>query len=438
MEHHGDNPQKSIIAIIPARYSSVRLPGKLLLPIDGRPLILHTIDRVRAARTISRVIVATDDTRILDVATASGNEAVMTSRDHRSGTERVAEVAEKIPDASIVVNVQGDEPLIAPETIDAAVDALLADPTANISTTSEPIADLAELLNGNVVKVVVGDNGHAIHFSRSPMPYPRDAALRHGGDPNRAIREEPELISIFRKHTGLYVYRRDYLLRFSKLPPTKLEQIEMLEQLRALEDGAGIRVVDAIGSSIGVDTQEDYDRVCREIENAKVEIREATIDDVPHIAKVHVDSWQHSFRGIAPERYLNSLSVDKRKQVFAERLSDPSYRMLVAEQPDDGIVGFIDFGVPDFNNHGYNARVFSFYLLPEYQRRGLGQRLFQSCFDRMTAEGHKSMCLDTLEMSPFRRFYEKYGGRIVAHDSHKLGDTEFATVIYGWENLNRE
>ena len=284
MEHHGDNPQKSIIAIIPARYSSVRLPGKLLLPIDGRPLILHTIDRVRAARTISRVIVATDDTRILDVATASGNEAVMTSRDHRSGTERVAEVAEKIPDASIVVNVQGDEPLIAPETIDAAVDALLADPTANISTTSEPIADLAELLNGNVVKVVVGDNGHAIHFSRSPMPYPRDAALRHGGDPNRAIREEPELISIFRKHTGLYVYRRDYLLRFSKLPPTKLEQIEMLEQLRALEDGAGIRVVDAIGSSIGVDTQEDYDRVCREIENAKVEIREATIDDVPHIA----------------------------------------------------------------------------------------------------------------------------------------------------------
>ena len=241
MEHHGDNPQKSIIAIIPARYSSVRLPGKLLLPVDGRPLILHTVDRVRAARTISRVIVATDDERILDVVAASGNEAVMTSPDHRSGTDRVAEVAGKIPDASIVVNVQGDEPLIAPETIDAAVDALMADPTANISTTSEPIADLAELLNGNVVKVVVGDNGHAIYFSRSPMPYPRDAALGHGGDPNRAIREEPELIAIFRKHTGLYVYRRDYLVRFSKLPPTKLEQIEMLEQLRAMEDGAGIR-----------------------------------------------------------------------------------------------------------------------------------------------------------------------------------------------------
>ena len=437
MEHHGDNPQKSIIAIIPARYSSVRLPGKLLLPIDRRPLILHTVERVRATRTISRVIVATDDARILDVVTASGYEAVMTSPDHRSGTDRVAEVAEKIPDASIIVNVQGDEPLIAPETIDAAVEALVADASANMATTSEPIKDLAELLNGNVVKVVVGDNGHAIHFSRSPMPFPRDAALRHGGNPNRAITEEPELMSIFRKHTGLYVYRRDYLLRFSKLPPTKLEQIEMLEQLRALEDGAGIRVVDAMGSSIGVDTQEDYERVCREIENAKVEIREATINDVPDVADVHVRSWQQSFHGIAPEEYLDSLSVEKRQQVFAERLSDPTYRMLVAEKPTQGIVGFIDFGVPKFENHGYSARVFSFYLLPEYQRRGLGRRLFERCFDRMTAEGHKSMCLDTLEMSPYRGFYEKYGGRIVAHDSHKLGDTEFATVIYGWESLNR-
>lgn len=264
MEHHGDNPLKNVVAIIPARYSSVRLPGKLLMPINGRPLILHTVDRVRDAKTVSRVIVATDDERIFNIVTADGVEAVMTSSEHRSGTDRVAEVAEQIPEASIIVNVQGDEPIISPETIDVAVESLIADSSAEMSTTAEPIKDIAELLNGNVVKVVVGERGHAIYFSRSPMPFPRDASVRHGGDPNRAIREEAELMSIFRKHTGLYVYRRDYLLRFSKLPPTKLEEIEMLEQLRALEDGAKIRVVDAVGSSIGVDTAEDFERV-REI-----------------------------------------------------------------------------------------------------------------------------------------------------------------------------
>ncbi|MEO8042219.1 MAG: 3-deoxy-manno-octulosonate cytidylyltransferase [Acidobacteriota bacterium] len=262
-----------VVAVIPARYSSVRLPGKLLMPIRGRPLVLHTVDRVRDAGTISRVIVATDDDRILDVVRADGAEAVMTSSEHRSGTDRVAEVAEGIPEASIIVNVQGDEPLISPQTIDAAVEALIADGSAHMSTTAEPIKDIDELLNGNVVKVVVGDSGNAIYFSRSPMPFPRDASLRHGGDPNRAITEEPDLISIFRKHTGLYVYRREYLLRFSKLPPTKLEQIEMLEQLRALEDGAKIRVVDAIGTSIGVDTQEDLDRVRQILESPTTAVK---------------------------------------------------------------------------------------------------------------------------------------------------------------------
>lgn len=273
MEHHGENIQKNVIAIIPARYSSARLPGKLLLPINGRPLILHTIDRVRQAHTVSRAIVATDDERIFDIVKANGVEVLMTSPDHRSGTDRVAEVAEQMPDASIIVNVQGDEPLISPETIDAAVEALRSDDSNDMSTTSEPIDDLSELLNGNVVKVVVGDAGYAIHFSRSPMPFPRDASMRHGGDPNRALIEEPELLSIFRKHTGLYVYRREYLLRFSKLPPTKLEQIEMLEQLRALEDGAKIRVVDAIGTSIGVDTQEDLERVRQILESSSTSVK---------------------------------------------------------------------------------------------------------------------------------------------------------------------
>ncbi len=231
------------------------------MPINGRPLILHTVDRVRDATTISRVIVATDDSRIFDVLNSDGVEVVMTSVEHRSGTDRVAEVAEQISNASIIVNVQGDEPIIAPATIDAAVDALIADDSAQMSTTCEPIESIEELLNGNVVKVVIGDSGHAIYFSRSPIPFLRDAALRHDGDQDSAIIEEPGLVSNFRKHTGLYVYRREYLLRFSKLPQTKLERIEMLEQLRALEDGAKIRVVDAVGTSIGVDTVEDFERV---------------------------------------------------------------------------------------------------------------------------------------------------------------------------------
>ena len=437
MELHGDNPLKNVIAVLPARYSSVRLPGKMLLPIGDRALILHTMDRAKEAATVSRVIVATDDERILDAVTADGGEAVLTSGEHRSGTDRVAEVAEGLPDASIIVNVQGDEPLISPKTIDTAVMALVGDSDADIATTSEPISGLGELLNFNVVKVVVGDSGYALYFSRSPMPFPREAALRHDGDPNRAIAEEPDVLSIFRKHSGLYVYRREYLLRLSSLPPTKLEQTEMLEQLRALDDRARIRVVDAAARSIGVDTREDYERVCKIYESRDVTIREAAADDVPQIASVHVESWQRSFRGIAPDDYLNSMSKDRRREVFAERLSKPTYKLFVAEKPGKGVVGFIDFGRPDFENYGYDARVFSFYLLPEFQRCGLGGRLFDTCFEKMRSEGYGSMCLDTLEMSPYRSFYDRRGGTIVAHDRHKLGDDEYPTVIYAWEDLTR-
>jgi len=405
------------------------------LPVDGRPLILHTAERASAASTVTRVIVATDDERIMNVVHAGGFEAVMTSAAHRSGTDRLAEVAKTLPEGSIIVNVQGDEPLIAPETIDAAVQALVDDDKADMATTFEPIDSLGQLLNFNAVKVVVGDNGYAIHFSRSPMPFPRDASLRHDGDPNRAITEEPELLANFRKHTGLYVYRRDYLLRFSELPETTLERLERLEQLRALEDGAKIRVVAAVGSSIGVDTQEDYEKVCRIVESQKVNIRAATEDDVPQIAQVHVEAWQESFKGIAPEEYLGSLSVERRRDVFAERLSNPTYSLLVADEPNRGVVGFIDFGTPEFENYGYEARVYSFYLLKEFQRLGLGARLFEMCRRAMRDAGYGSMCLDTLEMSPYRKFYEKHGGKIVARDCHKLGDVEYPTVIYGWEEL---
>lgn len=255
-----------MVAIIPARYSSVRLPGKMLREIDGKPLILHTLERARKTRTVSRVIVATDDERIFDVVTKAAGEAVMTSPDHGSGSDRIAEVAQNLPEGSIIVNVQGDEPLISPETIDAAVNALLDDPEADISTTCEPINDLwSELLNFNVVKVVVGESGYALYFSRSPMPFPREASLRHGG-PNEAIEAEPELLANFRKHTGLYVYRREYLLEFTKLPRTRLEKIEMLEQLRALENGAKIKVIEAVTKSIGVDTEEDLELVRQMLE----------------------------------------------------------------------------------------------------------------------------------------------------------------------------
>lgn len=261
MEQHGRSPLQNVTVIIPARYESTRLPGKMLLPIDGKPLILHTLGQASKAVRVDRVIVATDDERIYDVVTESGGEVVMTSADHRSGSDRIAEVAANLPVGSIIVNVQGDEPMISPNAIDIAVEALLGDPAADIATTCEPITSLFELLNGNVVKVVVGDRGYALYFSRSPMPWPRDASLRFGGDPNRAIEAEPELLSNFRKHTGLYVFRREYLLEFSKLPQTRLERFEMLEQLRSLENGAKIRVVDVVEPSIGVDTQEDLDRV---------------------------------------------------------------------------------------------------------------------------------------------------------------------------------
>lgn len=237
----------------------------MLLDIGGKPLIVRTLEQAKNAETVQRVVVATDDPAISDAVTAAGGEAVMTSAGHATGSDRVAEVALSLPDDSIIVNVQGDEPLLAPDTIDTAVRALLDDSQADMATTAQPITDLrGELLNGNVVKVVVGEAGYALYFSRSPVPWPHETSLRYGGDPNRAIEAQPELLDgHYRKHTGLYVYRRDFLLRFASWAPTRLEKWEMLEQLRALEHGAKIRIVDAAASSVGVDTREDYERVCQ-------------------------------------------------------------------------------------------------------------------------------------------------------------------------------
>lgn len=264
MEHHGENHRQNIIAIIPARLASTRLAGKLLLEIGGKPLILHTLEQAKKAKNIERIIVATDDEKILKVVNESGNEAVLTSADHQSGSDRIAEVAEKLlPDNSIIVNVQGDEPMISPDTIDAAIEAILKDENADIATTCEKIKTAEDVTNPNIVKVVADENDYALYFSRSPIPFPRDAVNRFGSLEN-ALESEPNLISLYRKHTGLYVYRREFLLKFTKLAQTKLEKTEMLEQLRALENGAKIKVVETTENSIGIDTQEDFERV-REI-----------------------------------------------------------------------------------------------------------------------------------------------------------------------------
>lgn len=268
MEHHGEIPKQNIIAIIPARYASTRLPGKLLQEIAGEPLILHTVRRASEAATVERVIVATDDERIFGVVTGNGFEAVMTSDRHSSGSDRIAEAAETMPDHSVIVNVQGDEPTISPQTIDAAVEAMLGDPDADVVTTSEPFESVADILNPNIVKIVAAESGYALYFSRSPIPYPR-SLMGFEGDWEKVFIAEPELLTQYRKHTGLYVYRREFLIEFAKLSPTRAEKTEMLEQLRALEHGAKIRVVETNSSSIGVDTADDLERV-RQIMGATI------------------------------------------------------------------------------------------------------------------------------------------------------------------------
>ncbi len=260
VEQHGNNPRKNVIAIIPARFSSTRLEGKLLLPIGGKPLILHTLKQTRKARNITRVIVATDDEKILNVILENGYEAVLTSPHHQSGSDRIAEVAENLPEDSIIVNVQGDEPLISPNTIETAVEVILQDDKADIVTTCEKIENYKDVLSADIVKVITDKNGYALYFSRSPIPFPREAVKKHGTLEN-ALKNDSTLIPLYRKHTGIYVYRREFLLKYTKEKQTNLEKTEMLEQLRALENGARIKVVEVAESSIGVDTQEDFERV---------------------------------------------------------------------------------------------------------------------------------------------------------------------------------
>ena len=238
--------QPKVIVVIPARYGSVRLPGKPLISLAGKPMIQRVVERARLAKRADRVIVATDDERIMKAVEAFGGEARMTRTEHRTGTERVAEVAAR-EDGDVFVNVQGDEPLLDPHAIDIAVDSLLEDPQASVSTVATPIKTPGDIMDPNVVKVVLDFDGNAIYFSRAPIPWVRDTGskiqVRH------------------LKHLGLYVFQREALLEYPTLPQGELERIEQLEQLRWLENGWKIRVAEVEHDAVSVDMPEDVARV---------------------------------------------------------------------------------------------------------------------------------------------------------------------------------
>ena len=232
------------ICVIPARYSSTRLPGKPLKLIAGVPMICRVYDRASQAKLIDKAIVATDDERIFKAVKEYGGEVMMTRADHPTGTDRLAEVVTAFNDVDIIVNVQGDEPLIEPSLIDDLIALFNDDIDLQMATVSTELKEEEEIKNSNNVKVISDLNGYALYFSRSVIPYPRNVGK-----------------SKVYKHIGIYAYRRDFLLKYAKMSPTPLEQSESLEQLRALENGYKIKVLKSDNQFIGVDTEEDLSLV---------------------------------------------------------------------------------------------------------------------------------------------------------------------------------
>lgn len=243
----------AVVAIIPARYDSSRLPGKPLANIGGKPMIQHVYENTSRAKVLDRVLVATDDRRVEATVRGFGGEVMLTSPHHASGTDRVAEAARKVK-ADWVVNVQGDLPFIRPETIARAVRPMRRNRAIPMGTVSTPIRDRQEWLNPNIVKVLTDRAGYALYFSRAPIPYPRNEAVDLEGNKS-AARAQRRLWG--RRHLGLYVYRGDFLFKFARLRPTPLEQIESLEQLRALVYGYRIYVAEVDEKSPEVDTPDD-------------------------------------------------------------------------------------------------------------------------------------------------------------------------------------
>ncbi len=239
-----------VVGVIPARYASQRLPAKPLVDLLGKTMVQRVYEQARKATLLNQIVVATDDKRIADVVQSFGGEVVMTDPQIKSGSDRVAVVAKQVQ-GDIFVNVQGDEPLIAPEMIDAAVQVVLDDEQADVGTLVKKIEIEQELINPSIVKVVVGCDQYALYFSRSVIPWIRDSInpldwLKH---------------HTFYKHIGLYVFQKDFLLKYSAMPESSLEKAERLEQLRILENGFRIKVGTTQYDSIPIDTQEDVDRV---------------------------------------------------------------------------------------------------------------------------------------------------------------------------------
>jgi len=236
----------NMIVVIPARFASSRLPGKPLLRETGQFLIEHVYERAMQVKSATAVVVATDDLRIYAAVTQFGGRAMMTRDDHSSGTDRVAEVAMQFPNADVILNLQGDEPLFDPEAIDALA-AMMRETRTDVGTLATPIRNHADYNSRNCVKVVCDDTGRAMYFSRSPIPCVRD------GEPD--FHAEPPL---FLQHVGIYAYRRETLLRLAQTPPHPIETAEKLEQLRLLATGGVIRVGIIAQAHRGVDTPEDY------------------------------------------------------------------------------------------------------------------------------------------------------------------------------------
>ena len=236
-----------IIGVIPARFASTRLMGKPLADIGGKPMIQHTYESALNSRLLNELVVAVDDDKVAEVVRGFGARAIITSKEIKTGSDRIAAVAEMLPEADMIVNIQGDEPFIPGRMIDQAIEPLLFDPLVNVSTLAKKIESVEELKSPSVVKVVFDYNNYALYFSRSPIPYVRDA---------RSNLERITMTDIY-KHIGLYVYRRDDLLRFTRLDQTDLERTEQLEQLRMLENGFKIKVVVTELDSLSVDTPED-------------------------------------------------------------------------------------------------------------------------------------------------------------------------------------
>ena len=232
-----------IICVIPARYASTRLPGKPLADIAGKPMIVRVYERALKAKIPSEVIVAVDDERVFKAVETAGGKVVMTKKDHPTGTDRLAEVAQKFPDVDVIINIQGDEPLIDPSVIDELAKQFIENPELNMATVKTPMQEDEKNEPSNV-KVITDKNGYALYFSRSLIPYPRNDMG----------------VQVY-KHIGIYGYKRDFLLQYATMQPTPLEQTESLEQLRALENGYKIKVIATDKHFVGVDTKEDLARV---------------------------------------------------------------------------------------------------------------------------------------------------------------------------------